>query len=81
LREEITRNLTTFNPQAAVGLVEFSFKERCYVPVTSTSHFLTLLQVESTCLHRDSKEAQEQLARTYVAASKYNIFPIIRNKI
>jgi hypothetical protein len=55
-----------------VDLVEFSFKQRCFVPLPPPSHFLTLLDIESTCLHRETKEAQEQLARTYIPpVSKY----------
>jgi len=58
------RTLTTFDPQAPKYAVEFSFKEQGFKRKESHNHFLVQLYVESTCLHRDSEAAQEQLART-----------------
>ncbi|CAB3381334.1 Hypothetical predicted protein [Cloeon dipterum] len=63
LREEIVRTLTTFDPNAPKYPVEFCFKTQGFVPKESYNHFLVHLNVASTCLHRDSEAAQEQLAR------------------
>ncbi|KAJ4437870.1 hypothetical protein ANN_13809 [Periplaneta americana] len=61
LKEEIARVLTTNNPQIPSNIVEFSFKEGCFVPVPPTTQTVLLLDIEGTILHRDSEEARNQL--------------------
>lgn len=53
--------LTTNNPLLPDSLVEYSFKERMFVPTPLPPHMITLLDVEGTCLHKESPEAIEQM--------------------
>ncbi|CAG2066596.1 unnamed protein product, partial [Timema podura] len=61
LQEEITRVLTTMNPQLPKNIVEYNFKEGTFVPVAQTSHAVVLLDVEGTALHKESEEAKQQV--------------------
>ncbi|KAG8284801.1 cytoplasmic dynein with WD40 domain [Homalodisca vitripennis] len=61
LQEEIARMLTTNNPQLPDGLVEYSYKERAFVMTPLPPQMITLLEVEGTCLHKESPEAIEQM--------------------
>nr|CAD7404017.1 unnamed protein product [Timema cristinae] len=61
LQEEITRVLTTMNPQLPKNIVEFNFKEGAFVSVVQTSHSVVLLDVEGTALHKESEEAKQQV--------------------
>nr|CAD7430628.1 unnamed protein product [Timema monikensis] len=61
LQEEITRVLTTMNPQLPKNIVEFNFKEGVFVSVVQTSHSVVLLDVEGTALHKESEEAKQQV--------------------
>lgn len=59
--EEINQVLVAENPQLPDNLVEFSFKDKTYVPVVHQDHNITLLDVEGTSLHIDSQEAKDQM--------------------
>lgn len=59
--EEINQILVTSDPQLPDSLVEFSFKDRKYVPVTYHEHNIKLVEIEGTCLHAETPEAKEQL--------------------
>nr|CAD7570900.1 unnamed protein product [Timema californicum] len=61
LQEEITRVLTTMNPQLPKNIVEFNFKEGAFVSVVQSSHSVVLLDVEGTALHKESEEAKQQV--------------------
>lgn len=61
LQEEIARMLTTNNPEMPDSLVEFSFKERSFVMTLLPPHMITLLEMEGTCLHKETQEAKEQI--------------------
>lgn len=53
--------LTTNNPEMPDSLVEFSFKERSFVMTLLPPHMITLLEMEGTCLHKDTQEAKDQM--------------------
>lgn len=59
--EEVNQVLVAENPQLPDNLVEFSFKDKTYVPVVHEDHNVTLLDVEGTSLHIESQEAKDQL--------------------
>jgi dynein intermediate chain 1 len=61
LKEEIARVLTTQNPQISSNIIEFSFKEGCFIPAPPTTQTVLLLDIEGTILHKDSDEAKFQL--------------------
>ena len=53
--------LTAKNPQAPHGIVRFDYTNGEFVPVRRIETMIDHLEIESTCLHKDSHEAQEQL--------------------
>ncbi|KDR09636.1 Dynein intermediate chain 2, ciliary, partial [Zootermopsis nevadensis] len=61
LKEEIERVLTAQNPQTPSNIVEFSFKEGCFIPALPTTQTVLLLDIEGNVLHKDSEEAKFQL--------------------
>lgn len=60
--EEISQVLVSGDPQLPDNLVEFSFRDRTYIPVTHQEQCIKLVEIEGTCLHVETLEAKEQLA-------------------
>ncbi|XP_068082083.1 dynein intermediate chain 2, ciliary-like [Anabrus simplex] len=61
LLEDVTRVLTATNPQTPQNIVEFNFKDCCFVPVPTVGHIVEVLNIEGTCLLRDSEEGRNQI--------------------
>lgn len=61
---EVIQILTTNDSQAANNLVEFSFKNKSFIPIElgAQNKPISLLEVEGTCLHIETQEAKIQLA-------------------
>lgn len=57
--EEVCQNLAATNPQLPDGLVEFSFKDKSFVPKVFLEQHITLLEVESACDHIESPEGHK----------------------
>ena len=53
--------LTAKNPQAPHSIVRFDYTNGEYVSVRRVETMIEHLEIESTSLHKDSHEAQEQL--------------------
>lgn len=53
--------LTTHHSQKPENLVEYSFKEQAFITIPLPSDAITLLEVEGSCLHKESPEAIAQL--------------------
>ena len=53
--------LTTHHSQKPEKLVEYSFKEQAFVAVPLPADSVMLLDIEGTCLHKESPEAIAQL--------------------
>ncbi|KAB5549256.1 hypothetical protein PHYPO_G00065340 [Pangasianodon hypophthalmus] len=70
LKEEFTRILTASNPHAPQNIVRYSFKERCYKPVSSVDQLAVHFVLEGNLLHKDSDEARRQRARQGFAEEK-----------
>jgi hypothetical protein len=61
LDEDVVITLTAKNPQAAHSIVRFDYTSGEYVGVRRIETMIDHLEIESTSLHKDSHEAQEQL--------------------
>ena len=59
--EDVVITLTSKNPQAPHSIVRFDYTAGEYVGVRRVETMIEHLEIESTCLHKDSHEAQEQL--------------------
>lgn len=53
--------LTAKNPQANTGLCRFDYTSGEYVSIKHVEAMIDHLDIESTSLHKDSQEAQDQL--------------------
>ncbi|RZF40619.1 hypothetical protein LSTR_LSTR007502 [Laodelphax striatellus] len=71
LSEELARVLTTVNHQIPKNLVEFSFRERSFIPSPITPHDVMLLQYVGTALHKESPEALLQLEAEYIEGAEH----------
>uniref|UniRef100_A0A8C4S5P0 Dynein axonemal intermediate chain 1 n=1 Tax=Erpetoichthys calabaricus TaxID=27687 RepID=A0A8C4S5P0_ERPCA len=67
LKEELTRVLTANNPHAPQNIVRYSFKERCYKPISNVDQLAIHFSLDGNMLHKDSDEARRQKARTSIA--------------
>ena len=61
LDEDVVITLTAKNPQAPHAIVRFDYTNGEFVPTRKIETMIDHLEIESTCLHKDSHEAQEQL--------------------
>ncbi|XP_049964524.1 dynein intermediate chain 2, ciliary [Schistocerca serialis cubense] len=60
-KEDITRVLTAVTSKVPDNVVQFSFKERSFVPVPPPEPTIFLLSIEGTCLAKDSEDARYQI--------------------
>ena len=61
LDEDVVITLTGKNPQANIGIIRFDYPSGEYVGVKFIESMIDHLEIESTSLHKDSQEAQDQL--------------------
>lgn len=71
MKEEISRTLTTQDPHTPSNIVEFSFKEGCFIPVPPSTQTVVLLDIEGTILHKGSEEAKLQLEGMFTHVTFY----------
>lgn len=53
------QNLFANNPQLPDSLVEFSFRDKSFVPKVFHDQYISLLEVESTCVQIELPEANK----------------------
>lgn len=70
LQEEIARVLQIQNTRIPDNLVEWSWKQREFIPVPNPPNIVTILNVPGILLHKDSEEAKMQLAGGLIADSQ-----------
>ena len=59
--EDVVITLTARNPQAPQNIVRFDYTNGEYVNIKMTETMIDHLEIESTCLHKDSSEAKKQM--------------------
>ncbi|KAI3385290.1 hypothetical protein SNEBB_009357 [Seison nebaliae] len=73
LKEEITKILSTANPNAADNIIRFNYKEMTYKPIPTVDQLAIHYSVDGNLIDKDSEEGQKQLATikaTEVVAEK-----------
>lgn len=63
MKEEVTRTLTTINPQAPTNLVEYSYEKGAFVPIELSSSTVVLIHLESSVNLKDPPD-EESLVGT-----------------
>lgn len=53
--------LTTINPSLQLGQVEWSFREKTFVPSPPPPHHIIMMDFVGTSLHKESPEALLQM--------------------
>ena len=71
---EVIQILTAQDPQAANNLVEFSYKDKSFIPVVQLPHNINLLEIEGSCLHIETPEAKNLLADGVTTSKVFNVF-------
>lgn len=61
--EDVVITLTAKNPQAPVNVVRFDHTTGEYLNIKLVETMIDHLEIESTCLHKDSAEAKKQIQR------------------
>lgn len=61
--EDVVITLTARNPQAPQNAVRFDHTFGEFVGVKLIETMIDHLEIESTCLHKDSEDAKKQIAR------------------
>ncbi len=59
--EDVVITLTAKNPQAPRNTVRFDYTTGEYVSVKLNETMIDHLEIESTCLHKESQEAKAQI--------------------
>ena len=59
--EEVVICLTAKNPQAPQNKIRYSHMRKDFVSIKLIERMIDHLEIESSCLHKDSDEARKQL--------------------